>query len=341
MVKKTVKCSECGVGRKVEISAEEKAEDDAKCRQCEFEEKMKNMMAVQSGLMEKIAALENALAKEREKTSAMEERLRAAEKGLSKAVKGNEDAGDGGSIMATNPRAGEMKETGMTKADTLATGPSYREVVLREGGSKPAAVTHASHLVSSQVQVSEGMSEEVIIAGDSNLVRCAAAIKERVKGDKRVAIGTFPGQTLGTVMSQAGEHFAAKAVNRNLVVIAGGLNDVLKKESSGLATALARGVDDMRTVSPQVQIVVCTVPEVPVRNVNLRRAVVDANKEIWRISREKGFEVVDLNREVHRWGGFQRDRIHFDKRLGHEVGWRLAGRTVAFLGGSRALRSPG
>lgn len=104
---------------------------------------------------------------------------------------------------------------------------------------------------------------------------------------------------------------------------------------------MAKGVDDMRTVSPQVQIVVCTVPEVPVRNINLQRAVVDANKEIWRISREKGFEVVDLNREVHRWGGFQRDKIHFDKRLGHEVGWRLAGRAVAFLGGSRALRSPG
>ncbi|XP_049269478.1 uncharacterized protein LOC125757675 [Rhipicephalus sanguineus] len=272
----------------------------------------------------------------------MGERLRSAEEGLSKVVKVNrEDAGDGGSIMATTPRGGEAKGTsGMTKAGTVATGPSYREVVLREGGDK-AAVTRASHLVSSQVHVSEGMSEQVIIAGNSNLVRCAEAINERVKGDKRVSIGTFPGHTLGSVMRQASEKLAAKANRRNLVVIARGLNDVLNKESSGLATTLAKGVEDMRAVSPQVQIVVCTVPEVPVRNGNLQRAVVDANKEIWRISGEKGFEVVDINREVHRWAGFQRDRIHFGKRLGHEVGWRLAGRAVAFLGGTRALRSPG
>ena len=67
------------------------------------------------------------------------------------------------------------------------------------------------------------MSEQVIIAGDSNLVRCAEAIKERVKGDKRVSIVTFPGHTLGTVMRQASEKLADKAQRRNLVVIAGGV----------------------------------------------------------------------------------------------------------------------
>ena len=58
------------------------------------------------------------------------------------------------------------------------------------------------------------------------------------------------------------------------------IEEQLNKESSGLATTLVKGVEDMCAVSPQVQIVVCTVPEVPVRNGNLQRAVVDANKEI-------------------------------------------------------------
>nr|ADK62394.1 hypothetical protein E3G_000004 [Rhipicephalus microplus] len=110
----------------------------------------------------------------------------------------------------------------------------------------------------------------------------------------------------------------------------GGLNDVLNEDAARLATTLAKGVDDMRPTSPQVQVAICTIPEVPVRERNLQRTVVNANKEIWRMSREKGFEVVEINRQVHRWGAFQRDRIHFDGRLGHEVGWRLAGRTVAF-----------
>ena len=142
-------------------------------------------------------------------------------------------------------------------------------------------------------------------------------------------------------MRQASAKLATKANGRNLVIIAGGLNDVLNEESAELATTLAKGVDDMRAISPQVQIVVCTIPEVPVRDGNLQRAVVDANRKIWRMSREKGIEVVEINGEVHRWGGFRRDGIHFDRRLGHEVGWRLAGRAVAFLGGTRALRCPG
>ncbi|KAH6933256.1 hypothetical protein HPB50_013882 [Hyalomma asiaticum] len=76
MVKKTAKCSGCGAAVKMEVCAEEKAEEaDAKCRQCEIEEKMEKMMAAQSGLMDRIAELENALAKERVKTQAMGERL--------------------------------------------------------------------------------------------------------------------------------------------------------------------------------------------------------------------------------------------------------------------------
>ncbi|KAH6945020.1 hypothetical protein HPB50_006747 [Hyalomma asiaticum] len=73
----------------MEVCAEEKAEvADAKCRQCEIEAKMEKILAAQSELMDRIAELENALAKEREKTKAMGERLRSAEEGLAKVVKG-------------------------------------------------------------------------------------------------------------------------------------------------------------------------------------------------------------------------------------------------------------
>ena len=96
----------------MEVCAEEKAEEaDAKCRQCKLGEKMENVMAVHSGLITRISELENALATEREKTKAMGERLRSAEEGLSKVVKGNkEDAGEGGSSTATTPVEGRRRE---------------------------------------------------------------------------------------------------------------------------------------------------------------------------------------------------------------------------------------
>ncbi|XP_072143098.1 uncharacterized protein [Dermacentor andersoni] len=195
---------------------------------------------------------------------------------------------------------------------------------------------HAEKDTGKQGEVGE--SERVIIAGDSNMAGCSKAIVERVKGDKRVAVGTFPGRTLSAVMERAKEKLTENAHVRNLVVVAGGLNDVLNRKGPGLAQRLAKGVDDLRELSPQVQIVVCTVPEVPVRDSHVQRAVVAANEAIWKMSREKGFEVVEVNREVRSCGGFKRDGIHFNYRLAQEEGWRLGGRAVAFLGGPQALR---
>lgn len=60
----------------------------------------------------------------------------------------------------------------------------------------------------------------------------------------------------------------------------------------------------MRAIFPKIQVVIFRIPEVPVSDGNMQRAVVDANKEIWHMNREKGFDIVEINREVHRWGGF-------------------------------------
>uniref|UniRef100_A0A131YAG7 Uncharacterized protein n=1 Tax=Rhipicephalus appendiculatus TaxID=34631 RepID=A0A131YAG7_RHIAP len=106
-------------------------------------------------------------------------------------------------------------------ACTMVTGPRFPEVVLGDGGDNVAAVTHASRQVVSQLQVaSAGNSEHIIIAGDSNLIRCAEAIRERVKGNKRVPIRTLPGHA--RVSQEASEWKTAKAHGRNLMVIAGG-----------------------------------------------------------------------------------------------------------------------
>ncbi|XP_075752341.1 uncharacterized protein LOC142818038 [Rhipicephalus microplus] len=89
MVKKTVKCSGCGVGLKVDPSVEADGEEaDAKCKQCEVEEKMEKMMVAQSELLMRIAELETALATEQEKMRAMGERLKSAEEALAKLNKG-------------------------------------------------------------------------------------------------------------------------------------------------------------------------------------------------------------------------------------------------------------
>ncbi|KAH6945119.1 hypothetical protein HPB50_007326 [Hyalomma asiaticum] len=135
MVKKTAKCSGCGAAVKMEVCAEEKAEEaDAKCIQCEIEAKMEKMMAPQSGVMDRIAELENALAKEREKTQAMGERLRLAEEELAMVVKNICDFSDAATALIGNLSDAELWHRGYARdnvdfkvfIDDCLRGPSWK-----------------------------------------------------------------------------------------------------------------------------------------------------------------------------------------------------------------------
>lgn len=66
--------------------------------------------------------------------------------------------------------------------------------------------------------------------------------------------------------------------------------------------------------------------------------VVAANQEMWRVGSQMKLEIVDINRELRReryTEVFERNGIYFTTTVGANVGWRLAGRAVAFLGGTR------
>ncbi|CAN7947662.1 unnamed protein product [Ixodes hexagonus] len=92
--------------------------------------------------------------------------------------------------------------------------------------------------------------------------RCKAAIAERVKRDTRVKVGVMAGQTVGTVITVAAGELWNVMEGRNLVVIAGGLNNILQGHGEGIGKQVRKGVRELREISHRVQIAVCTVPEV-------------------------------------------------------------------------------
>lgn len=206
---------------------------------------------------------------------------------------------------------------------------SYAGVTNRRG---PAAKTPA--------RASEERGRRVIIVGDSNMSRAGAMVKGRVGTDERVKVSTLRGQTVGAAMERAKGQLGDAKEDRGLVVIMGGVNDVLQGRGEGIAKQIAKGVRELRAVSEDVQIAVCTVPEVQWQGDHVERAVVAANREIWTLAKVMNFAVIDLNWDLHRAGregAFVRDGIHFSGRLAESVGRRLAARAVAFLGGPRAF----
>lgn len=79
-------------------------------------------------------------------------------------------------------------------------------------------------------------------------------------------------------MRQASAKLRNTADGRNHVINAGGLNNVLNENMDGLATTLAKWIDGIRAISPQVEVAICTIPQVLVRDVNLQRVVVTQTK---------------------------------------------------------------
>lgn len=59
-------------------------------------------------------------------------------------------------------------------------------------------------------------------------------IRGRVRGDERVQVGGFPGQTVSVDMEKAKDRMSENMKGQNLVVKAGGTNDVLQGRGAGV-----------------------------------------------------------------------------------------------------------
>lgn len=207
--------------------------------------------------------------------------------------------------------------------------------------SLAAVVNHSSPRTPAKVPAKDQRRRQVIVVGDSNMARVGEVIKGRVGDDERVKVSKLPGKRVGEVMQQAKEQLWDRMEDRSLVVVMGGVNDVLQGRGGGFAKQIAKGITELRATSEDVQIAVCTVPEVQKQGVHVERAVVTANRELWTLGKTMKFEVVNLNRNLVHAGrnrAFVSDGIHFSNRLAEHVGHRLAARAVAFLGGGQTFK---
>ncbi|KAH8037573.1 hypothetical protein HPB51_014888 [Rhipicephalus microplus] len=207
--------------------------------------------------------------------------------------------------------------------------------------SLAAVVNHSSPRTPAKVPAKDQRRRQVIVVGDSNMARVGEVIKGRVGDDERVKVSKLPGKRVGEVMQQAKEQLWDRMEDRSLVVVMGGVNDVLQGRGGGFAKQIAKGITELRATSEDVQIAVCTVPEVQKQGVHVERAVVTANRELCTLGKTMKFEVVNLNRNLIRAGrnrAFVSDGIHFSNRLAEHVGHRLAARAVAFLGGGQTFK---
>lgn len=354
-----VACMRCTREYPLEDTRFDTAEDaegqDFMCRMCVMESRLDRLEQEKEELKVQVDGLVEELKIERQQREVLEGKLAQVESACvprdaipesngvrhgasAPSVPSSEAGRDGEARAAAHEAAGGHDSAGHGE------GPN---AVVEEGEGSPPGQSYAEAMsakapaTKTPAQLKEPRERRVTIVGDSNMRRAEQVITKRVGEDQRVKASTLPGKTVSVVMERAKEQVWDTMTDKHLVVIMGGLNDVLQGSERGIAKQVAKGVTELRAISDDVQIAVCTVPEVEGRGGHVERAVVEANREIWTLSKAMNFEVVELNREVHRAGrgrAFVRDGVHFTEGVAEPVGRRLAARAVAFLGGPRASR---
>lgn len=327
-----VMCTGCEHEYPLEETRFESVEDaegqDFRCRVCVLASRLDRLEEEKEQLRVQVGELQEELKDEKEQRKALEARLAQME--VKMATKGdiptNDEAGHEADVSAVlDPEKGKEEDKDATPEDDpgLALTQPVREQVAAPGGSQEKEERRM-----------------VIVAGDSNMRYSEMEIRGRVREDERVQVGVFPGQTVRVVLEKAKDKMWENMQGQNLVIIAGGTNDVLQGRGAGVRKQLEKGVKELRELCPHVQVVVSTVPEIIGRGVHVEREVVAVNRDIRELGKELSFAVVDINRDV-RWMGrkraFQRDGVHFNGQVGAAIGRRHAARTVAFLGGPQAF----
>lgn len=345
---------ECPLGETRFDSVDEAEGQEFMCKMCVFESRLDRLEEEKQQLRARVDELVEQLKTEKEQREGLEGRLAQLENRSEKrdAIPSSNGVRHGASEQKVpGSEAGTPEDRAVTRKDDggheSAGNLGEANAVVEErkgpmpGKSYAETVSEVGPPAKTPVQLNQTRERRVTIVGDSNMRRAEAVIAKRVGEDPRVKASALPGKTVNAVIAKAKEQVWETMTDRHLVVIMGGVNDVFQGRGRGIAKQLAKGVSELRAIADDVQIAVCTVPEVEGQGHHVERAVVEANREIWTLAKAMNFEVVDINREVHRAGreqAFVRDGIHFNERLAETVGRRLAARAVAFLGGPRAFR---
>ena len=310
-----------------------------------------------AGLVEQMEA---DLRKERERRAELEERVKAL-MALDSGPKQCEEKGRGNTeSQAETRKKGDLG----TAVAHVGTGDnrrkSYSEVARQSsGGAKQGAPAAGSlsrvgdtqrtgdqraRIGSEQSQAgSERLGRRrVLVVGDSNVARVEQGVLTTVKADRRVKVEAQSGKCMTDALAKAQEVVGDSMEGENLVIIHAGLNDVLKGKSQNFQRQLEDGVRKLREASEGVHVTICTIPEVWGQSGGMERRVIEANCVIRGMSRQLGYSVMEVNREVYEPGlrPFAQDGIHYTGATGRRVGNRMGRQATAFLGGPSALRPP-
>ncbi|KAM7312695.1 hypothetical protein ISCGN_009600 [Ixodes scapularis] len=152
-----------------------------------------------------------------------------------------------------------------------------------------------------------GITREVIIAGDGNVLRIARALIEEVEAPKSMEFITNRGATT-EVVHKIIETYEEKARNvPRMYILHVGLNDVLKGEQPDTIIERLR----LQWAKRKASLAICSVPEIDGRGKELRATTMLLNAKLKQLCKRIRARFIDLSRELASIPAMQKDGLHY------------------------------
>lgn len=315
------------------------AEDKSRIAQLEhrvrhLEEEKVTDAAKLHALENKVAALEERIAQfeasgtTTDRHTGSEENRRCADSG---AQQGMTPLGVDGDADSENTEArGGEGNSGNPDLEVQApiSGNPGRVQPPEEKGS-PEETTGRSPGQQSRIRPPEGVLREVLVVGDGNVGRVAAALVREVGLPDSIEFLYKRGAT--TMQAHefvAGYEGQAREVTRSYVLHVG-LNDVLRGEADQLIPRLEETWKGKET-----SLIVCSVPEVTAKGREVQAKAVLVNEQLHAWCKRSGAHFLDLAK-VQSPGCFDKDGLRYSSEGGQQVARLIAEAVTPFLGVQR------
>ncbi|KAG0433166.1 hypothetical protein HPB47_020164 [Ixodes persulcatus] len=167
----------------------------------------------------------------------------------------------------------------------------------------------AKKLASEAVQIRppRGITREVIIAGDGNVLRIVRALIEEVHAPQSMEFITNRGATT-EVVHKIIETYEEKARNvPRMYILHVGLNDVLKGEQPDTIIERLR----LQWAKRKASLAICSVPEIDGRGKEVRATTMLLNAKLKQLCKRIRARFIDLSRELASIPAMQKDGLHY------------------------------
>ncbi|KAG0416587.1 hypothetical protein HPB47_006293 [Ixodes persulcatus] len=182
--------------------------------------------------------------------------------------------------------------------------------------------------IDEHIRPPQGVTREVIVAGDNNVARFARTLVDRVGDHRRMEILYNRGGTIADVHHLIDEYEEKARKVPRMYILHVGVNDIVHGEQPAAIVEQLR----LKWTDHKDALAICSIPEIEGRGKGIQAATMLLNAQLKKLCKNLKARFIDLSRDLKAEDAMERGRLHYKEDGVRNVVNRLGAVASLFLG---------